>query len=264
VHARIKANSWLNGSSQNGEEKIKRLEANPPIQQSGNDIRIGHIDDPELRRNITISYEVTVPADTQLRSHTGSGNLTVAGIHGSAELGSGSGSIKGSDIGAAVRADAGSGNIELDHINGNVHAKSGSGEIRGTGIAGGFEASSGSGNLTLEQTAPGSVHVDTGSGGLELRGIKGSLEARAGSGNVHAEGDPSGAWSVHSGSGTIKLRFPSSAAFDLNAHTSSGSISVNHPLTVQGTVGRKDVQGKVLAGGVPVDVNTGSGNIEID
>lgn len=261
VHGRIRVNNWFGGDS---EEKVRRLEANPPIQQSGNDIRIGHIDDPELRHNVSISYEVVVPADTQLRSHTGSGNLTVAGIRGSAELGSGSGSLKISDIGSAVRADAGSGNIDIDRVNGNVHAKSGSGTIRATGIAGGFDASSGSGNLSLEQTAPGSVHVDTGSGGLELRGIKGSLEARAGSGNVHAEGDPTGAWTVHSGSGTIRLRFPSAAAFDLSAHTSSGSISVNHPLTVQGVVGRKEVKGKVLSGGVPVDVETGSGNIEIE
>lgn len=106
--------------------------------------------------------------------------------------------------------------------------------------------------------------MDTGSGGLDLRGIQGSLEARAGSGTIHAEGDPTGAWTVHSGSGTIKLRFPSTAAFDLSAHTSSGSIAVNHPLTVQGSIGRKEIHGKVLAGGVPVEVETGSGNIEIE
>lgn len=107
ITGRIKINDWFGGN--NGEEKVKRLEANPPIQQSGNDVRIGHIDDPELRRNISISYEVVVPADTQLRSHTGSGNQTVGGIHGPAEVGSGSGGLKISDIGGSVRADAGSG-----------------------------------------------------------------------------------------------------------------------------------------------------------
>ena len=76
----------------NSEEKIKRLEANPPIQQSGNDIRIGHIDDPELRRNVSISYDVTVPATTELRVETGSGNQTVEGIQGPLEVTAGSGS----------------------------------------------------------------------------------------------------------------------------------------------------------------------------
>jgi DUF4097 and DUF4098 domain-containing protein YvlB len=262
VKAYIKINEWLGGN--NGEEKVKRLEANPPIQQSGNDIRIGHVDDPELRRNVLISYELVVPANTQLRSRTGSGNQDVGGIHGPAEVASGSGSLKISGIDESVRADAGSGNIEIDHINGSVHARSGSGTIHAIEIAGGFDAATGSGNVSLEQTAPGSVHVDTGSGGLDLHGIQGSLEAKAGSGNIHADGNPTGGWTVHSGSGTIKLRFPSTAAFDLSAHTSSGSITVNHPLTVQGSTGRKEIHGKVLAGGVPVEVETGSGNIEIE
>jgi len=261
VKARIKASNW---SGHDSEEKVKRLEANPPIMQSGNDIRIGHIDDPELRHNVSISYEVTVPQDTQLRSHTGSGNMVAGGIHGPAELSSGSGNVKVSDIGAGVRADTGSGNIDMDRIQGNVHAKTGSGTMHATAIAGGFDGDTGSGNLTLEQTESGSVHVNTGSGTLDVRGVKGSLEARAGSGNIRAEGEPTGAWTVHSGSGGVKLRFPANAAFDLDARTSSGSITVNHPLTVQGSIGKKQVRGKVLNGGVPVEVETGSGDVEIE
>jgi DUF4097 and DUF4098 domain-containing protein YvlB len=261
VKARIKVSNW---SGHDSEEKITRLEANPPIMQSGNDIRIGHIDDPELRHNVSISYEVTVPQDTQLRSRTGSGNMDVNGVHGTAEVGSGSGNVKVSDIGAGVRADTGSGNIDIDHIHGNVHARTGSGTIRATAIAGAFEGDTGSGNLTLEQTESGSVHVNTGSGTLDIKGVKGSLEAKAGSGDIRAEGEPTGAWTVHSGSGGVKLRFPANAAFDLNARTSSGSIKVNHPLTVQGSISKKEVRGKVLAGGVPVEVETGSGDVEIE
>jgi DUF4097 and DUF4098 domain-containing protein YvlB len=261
VKGRIKANNW---AGHDDEERVKRLEANPPILQSGSDIRIGHIDDPELRHNISISYEVTVPQNTQLRSRTGSGNMDVSGIHGAAEVGSGSGNVKVSDIGAEVRADTGSGNIDMDRIQGNVHAKTGSGTIRALAIAGGFDGDTGSGNLTLEQTESGSVHANTGSGTLELRGIKGSLEAKAGSGNIRAEGEPTGAWTVHSGSGEIKLHFPANAAFDLDARSSSGSITVNHPLTVQGSIGKKQVRGKVLNGGAPVEVETGSGSVEID
>ena len=43
VTGRIRAGEWFRG---NAGEKIKRIEANPPIQQNGNDIRIGRIDDP--------------------------------------------------------------------------------------------------------------------------------------------------------------------------------------------------------------------------
>ncbi len=260
VSGHIRATEWFSG---NVEEKIKRLETNPPIQQSGNDIRIGHIDDPELRHNISISYEVTVPAETELRVETGSGSQTVEGIRGPLEVSAGSGELKVSEIGDRVHAETGSGDIEIDRVKGNVHAKTGSGSIRAEEVAGGFEADSGSGHITLHQTAPGSVRVDTGSGGMDLRGVRGSLDAKAGSGTIEAEGNPTGAWNVHTGSGTVQLKIPSNAAFDLAAHTSSGSISVEQPHAVQGSIGRKEIRGRVGGGGVPVEVETGSGDIQI-
>jgi DUF4097 and DUF4098 domain-containing protein YvlB len=260
VTGHIKATQWFAG---NVEEKIKRLEANPPIQQNGNDIRIGHVEDPELRRNISISYEVIAPPETDLRVQTGSGDQRVEGIRGPLDANAGSGGLKISAIGDRVHAETGSGDIDIDRVKGNVHARTGSGSIEANDIAGAFEADSGSGHITLQQTAPGSVRVDTGSGGMELRGVRGSLEAKAGSGTIEAEGSPTGAWNVHTGSGTVNLKLPSDAAFDLDAHTSSGSISIDHPHTVQGSIGRKEVRGRVGGGGVPVEVETGSGDIQI-
>jgi DUF4097 and DUF4098 domain-containing protein YvlB len=260
VSGHIRATSWFGGDP---EERIRRIEANPPIVQNGNHIEIGQTYDRELFHNISISYEVIVPAQTELRSHTGSGSQTIDGILGTLDVGAGSGGLTISNIGNTVRADTGSGNIKLDRVNGNVRAKAGSGSIDATGIGGGFEAETGSGRVTLEQTAPGAVRVSTGSGGMELRGVRGSLDAKAGSGTIRAEGDPTGAWTVHTGSGGVHLRFPADARFDLDAHTSSGSVTVDHPVTVQGSLGRKEVRGRVRGGGVPVEVETGSGNIEI-
>lgn len=260
VTGRIRATDWFEG---NVEEKIKRIESNPPIQQSGNTIRIGHLDDPELRHNISISYDVTVPAETELRVESGSGNQRVEGIRGPLQVSAGSGGLNISTIGDRVHAETGSGDIEIDRVQGNVRAKTGSGSIRADEIAGAFEADTGSGHITLQQTAPGSVRVDTGSGGVELHGVHGSLDAKAGSGTIEAEGSPTGAWNLHTGSGTVQLKIPSDASFDLAAHTSSGSISVDQPHTVQGSIGRKEIRGKVGGGGVPVEVETGSGDIQI-
>jgi DUF4097 and DUF4098 domain-containing protein YvlB len=260
VTGHIRASDWSGGDA---EQKISRLEANPPILQSGNEIHIGRIDDADLRHNVSISYEVTVPSETELKVETGSGNQTVEGIHGPLDVTAGSGELKISSIGDRVHAQTGSGDIEINGVQGNVHAKTGSGSIRAEEIAGGFDADSGSGHITLRQTAPGSVRVGTGSGGMELRGVHGSLEAKAGSGTIEAEGSPTGAWNLHTGSGEVNLKIPSEAAFDLDAHTSSGSISVEQPHTVQGSVGRKEIRGRVGGGGVPVDVETGSGDIQI-
>jgi Putative adhesin len=256
----IRSSDWLGFA----EDAIKRLEQNPPIQQSGNDIRIGHIDDPELRHKVSISYEVVTPANTQLHSSTGSGSQELSGIAGPVEANAGSGSLKISEIASGVRAHTGSGSIEINGAKAAVYARAGSGSIHAVNVAGGFDGETGSGRLSLEQSAPGAVHAETGSGGLELRNVHGSLQARAGSGNIKADGEASGEWVVHTGSGSVRLRLPQNASFDLDAHTGSGSINLNHPVTVQGTIGRKEVRGKVGNGGVPVQVETGSGNIVIE
>ncbi len=260
VTGHIRATEWFSSSAR---DRVQRLEQNPPIQQSGNTIHIGHIEDPDLRRNISISYDVAVPPQTQLKSSTGSGSQTVQGIQGDLDIHSGSGSLTVSNVSSTVRADTGSGSITLDHVKGNVRSHTGSGSIHATDIAGGFEGNTGSGSIHLQQSAPGAVKAETGSGDVELSGVRGSLEARAGSGGIRAEGDPRGGWLVHTGSGRVRLEIPTDAAFDLDARTSSGSISLQHPVTIQGRITKKEVHGKVRGGGVQVQVQTGSGDIEI-
>ena len=90
------------------------------------------------------------------------------------------------------------------------------------------------------------------------------VTASTGSGDVQLEGTPSGEWKLTAGSGNVTVHVPSQAAFDLDASTSSGEISLNHPVTVSGTLTRHSVHGKVGTGGSLVEVRTGSGNIEID
>jgi putative adhesin len=264
VTGHIRQSNWGVFGDHPSPDAIQRLQDNPPIQQSGNDIRVGHIDDPALKRGISISYELVVPATTNLHSATGSGNQDISGIAGPVDAKTGSGSVHVSDIGSGVRAESGSGNIDVSGAKGNVLAHAGSGSIRAMDIAGGFDGQTGSGNLTLEQTSQGSVRAETGSGGLELRNVHGSLQAHAGSGSIRADGDPSGSWTVRTGSGSVNLRFPQNASFQLDAHTGSGSINLNHPVTVQGSINRREVHGKVGGGGVPVQVETGSGSIAID
>jgi len=261
VVGHIQTSQWFFGDA---EERVRRLESNPPIQQSGNDIRIGHIDDPELKHNLSINYEITVPESAQLRASSGSGEQSISDINGPVEVTTGSGSLKLSRIGSGVRAHTGSGSIDINGANGSVYARTGSGSIRAMGIGGGFDGQTGNGHLTLEQSAAGSVRAETGSGGLELRNVKGTLEAQAGSGDVRVEGEATGGWVIRTGSGSVNLRLPESASFDLHARTGSGSIDLSHPVTVQGSIGRKEVRGKVGGGGTPVEVETGSGSIRIE
>jgi DUF4097 and DUF4098 domain-containing protein YvlB len=264
IHGEIRAHANWGLDEDEAERKVKALESNPPIEQTGNIIRVGHIQDPDLSRNISINYELVVPAETQLKSKTGSGNQAIQGIRGPARVSSGSGSLKISDIGDEVRAETGSGDIQVDAVHGSAYLRTGSGSIRGEGMGGAIAAETGSGNLQLSQSAPGPVKVETGSGTAQLTGIRGSLRAQTGSGDITAEGEPTGDWILHTGSGDLTVRIPSNAGFDLEAHAGSGRITTTHPITMEGNLNRHELRGKVGGGGFHLEMDTGSGNVRIE
>jgi len=260
IHGKIHTNGRIFSDA---DARIHEIENNPPIEQNGNTIRLGHVADRDLMRNISISYELVVPAQTKLHSETGSGDQTVDGIGGPADATSGSGGLKLSNIGGEVRARTGSGDIELNATHGSAHVSTGSGSIRALGIAGSLNVSSGSGSIQLEQTAPGDVEVSTGSGSVEIKGVKGSVHVSTGSGSIMAQGDATGEWRLHTGSGDVTVELPAQAAFDVAARTSSGRIETTHEMSVQGTISPRELHGKVRGGGALVDVSTSSGSIRI-
>ena len=253
---------WFDSAS--AEEKIRRLEANPPIEQHGNLIKIGHIEDEDLQRNVSISYEIVAPVETRLRSSSGSGDQKVSGLRGPVEASSGSGSLKLNNIGDEVRASTGSGHISMDGVKGRVRATTGSGEIMANGVAGGLHASTGSGSVTLRQTAPGDVEVNTGSGTLQLEGVHGTVRAQTASGDIRVSGEGQDSWRLSTASGSVTVRLPSQQGFTLRAHTVSGRIDTAREMTVQGTLDRHELEGKVGGGGFLLDVSTVSGNIQVD
>lgn len=268
VHGWIRASSdWFGGLAP--EEKVKRLKANPPIVQTGNIIRIGKIEDRELKRNVSISYELVVPAETKLRMDSGSGDQQVSGVRGPVVANTGSGNIWASDIGGNLEADTGSGDVVLERVRGDVRADTGSGSVRATDVGGSLWSDTGSGDVvvTFTSASPAGDHrvdVDTGSGNVEVRGARGSVTVDTGSGDIRVEGEPTESWKLSAGSGDVTARVPAQAAFDLDAHSDSGSLSSAHPGTVLGTLGRQELKGKVRGGGAVIWVDTGSGNIRIE
>jgi DUF4097 and DUF4098 domain-containing protein YvlB len=267
IIGRIRArDTWFGMDAQ---EKVRSLEARPPIEQSGSTIRVGRIQDRALRRNVSISYEIVTPAATSLHAASGSGDVLASGLRGPAEASTGSGDITVGNIGDALSASTGSGDVTATAIAGSVKAVTGSGDIRVTQVGGGLDATTGSGDVQAVlvsggDTATQDVRVMTGSGGVELAGVRGALRARTGSGGITLIGDPVAPWNVDAGSGAIRVDVPDQAAFDLRAETGSGRINIDHPLTVQGPVRPRALAGKVRGGGPLVALSSGSGSISID
>jgi DUF4097 and DUF4098 domain-containing protein YvlB len=243
IHGKIhNGNSWFSDRK----EDVSELERNPPLRQSGNSIRVDYVN----LRNISVDYEITVPENTTVRTHSGSGNQAVDGIKGNVDL------------------ESGSGDMQLDRLTGDLRFQTGSGNVRGRKLSGPARIKAGSGDIEVEETGAGDVDVRTGSGNITINGVNGGFRAEAGSGDIHADGTPKSLWTVRTGSGNVTLRIPSELAFDVDISSSSGSVEVDHPVTttVQGRVqeSRKSVVGKVKGGGPTISVHTGSGDIRVN
>jgi hypothetical protein len=269
VHGVVKESCCnLFGGSQEG--AVKAIAANPPIEQSGNTVRIGHLGESQKYNNISISYEVTVPAETKLLSKTGSGGQEISGLTGPAEVRSGSGSLTITGIAGQVSARTGSGGITLTNVGGSASAHTGSGAIRGEHIGGGTSSATSKRGAAANSFAgnPGTSSAEfdfeTGSGNIHIDDLRGAVRAQTGSGRIELEGQPMGDWRLGTGSGGITVRLPAQAAFNLNAHSSSGSINTNRQVSVRGTMGRHELRGTVNGGGFHLDLKTGSGSINID
>jgi hypothetical protein len=231
---------WLFG---NRKTDVSEVEQNPPLRQDGNNIRIDYVN----AHDISVDYEITVPEDTTVHSHSGSGDQIIEGTRGNVDL------------------QTGSGDLKLAHLTGEVRLQTGSGDVRAHEIAGPVRGGTGSGNMELEETGSGDVDLHTGSGNITARGVHGAFHAEAGSGDITAEGAQTGSWEIRTGSGNVHVHLPSDAAFDANISTSSGTLDIDAPIsmTVQGRVNEthKNIVGKVRGGGPLLTLRTGSGDI---
>jgi hypothetical protein len=156
IRARVRAGDW--GWSRSGlsaQERVKRIEANPPVEQQGNTVRIGDIKDADLRDGVSISYDVTIPPGSALRSKSGSGSQRIEGVDGDVVASSGSGSLTLRRSGGRVRASTGSGGITAQDVGGALEASTGSGSIDGMGVKGPITVRTSSGSIEVTQAAGG-------------------------------------------------------------------------------------------------------------
>jgi len=220
VHIFGKVKSGWGGSDQ----KVREIAANPPIEQTGNIIRVGG--HHENLHNISIDYEIEAPASAILDAGSGSGNITDDGVGENAKLSTGSG---------------------------NIHA---------TGLHGGFAVNTGSGDIYADQSGEGDVKAQTGSGNLELRNLKGGLRGGTGSGDIKVGGTPTGPWHLGTGSGNVEF-WGGNASLTLDASTGSGNIHSDKEMVTQGSADKHHLTGKINGGGPTVRIETGSGDIRV-
>lgn len=237
------------------------LAARPPIDQHGQLIRIGT--DVERFTNASISYTITVPAQTEARVTVGSGSVDVSAIDGPLEVSAGSGRVSVRDIRQDVRIGTGSGSVDLQGIGGRANAIVRSGSLSLSDIGGDVSAEASSGRINIFHVR-GRVEAHGGSGGVDVSGATQDLRATSSSGHLSVSGSPGRGsfWDIRASSGRVTLDIPSDLGYQLSAHSSSGTIRTSHEMIVQDT-GRHNLRGTVGDGAARIEIETRSGSIEV-
>ncbi|MDQ2925889.1 MAG: DUF4097 domain-containing protein [Acidobacteriota bacterium] len=209
------------------DERIRQIVANPPIQQDGNTVRIGETHDRGLFDNISIDYDISAPASVALNLRSGSGDVEVDHVGRFLAASSGSGSVRAHGIHGPADLHTGSGDIELqEDAAGTVKAQTGSGSVRIDGLNGELTARTGSGDVEANGHLTGAARLSSGSGSVRLNLAP----------DAHFELEAS------TGSGSIRVHFPNAPhQSDDSRHHLTGSVNGGGPV-LEARTGSGDIE----------------------
>lgn len=233
--------------------------------------------------SVSVSFMIKAPPFVEAELKTGSGNIKVSEVGGKviADAGSGglkiskckntlnlhtgSGAITVAENSGQVNADSGSGGIRLQKNVGAAVLHTASGKIRVSGIEGDLEATSDSGNITVRNSVGAlALHALSGRISAELQALVDRANFKTSSGSINvklAEGTAPVVAITNSGS--ITLNLPVEFSGELDAKTASGTIRSQFPLIADEKV-KGHLKGRIGEGeGVTLDLQTSSGDINI-
>src|ERR1700730_3654529 len=129
VHGEVRVSGMGFGNPQ------KRLDdtiANPPIEQKGDTIRIGK--EMSNLRNVSITYTIQVPHDTEVSATVASGAQTIREVRG------------------PVKVQAASGSIRVEKIDRDAHLTTASGAVSATDVGDDVQITTASGSVNVLNT----------------------------------------------------------------------------------------------------------------
>jgi DUF4097 and DUF4098 domain-containing protein YvlB len=208
----------------------------------------GEVTVTESQTGDRVDLEVKAP-----KGHTGTGHRSIEVLlrvpkESDLDVSTGDGSIKAEPVSGRLNLSTSDGSINADGLQGEILLHTGDGSIRAEGLSGRLTGGTGDGSMTVR----GRFDV------LDLKTGDGSINATAEAGSKVES-----AWSLHSGDGSITLRVPDGLGAELDAQTSDGSIHLDKPAMVKGSIREHAVRGTLGPGGPPLKIYTGDGSIRL-
>src|SRR5260370_5974962 len=191
----------------NPQKRLDDTIANPPIEQKGSTIRIGK--EFSNLRNISISYNIQVPHDTEINATVASGAQTIRNVTGPVTVHAASGSIRLEKIERDAQVTTASGTISASDVGSELHTSTASGDVSISNVKGDVRANAVSGVIHITKPCARFVGSNT-SGEVQIPATSNDVKAHAISGLVSVQGNPGldSYLDLKSLSGGVQLRVP--------------------------------------------------------
>ena len=214
-------------------------------------------------RNVSITYTIQVPHDTEVNVTVASGAQTIRGVRGPVKVQAASGTIRVEKIERDAQLSTASGSISATDIGSAVRVKSATGTVTVTNTRGDVIVDALAGTIHISRPG-GRIEADTASGEVDIEGAASDVKAHAASGRVSVKGNPGADsyWELKTMSGAVQLGVPASANLHLSAEATSGEIRTDIPIVIE-EQGKHSLRAHMGSGGGRVDVHTVSGEIRV-
>ncbi len=261
VHIRGKVTPGGWSIFSDAQKSAQEVLANPPLEQRGDTILIGK--NSSWLKNVSIDYQIEVPANTELDAGLASGGITVNKLRGPVKVSSASGYIHVYQVERDVQVSAASGAIDVGTVGGYLRVNSASGSIQISDVKGDIKATAASGSIRIDR--PGDrVEASSASGSVHINGANSDVKAHVISGPINVSGNPSGnrLWDLKTVSGSVDIQVPHSASFLLSAEATSGDIRTNIPVVIE-EHNKHSLRAHIGDSSGRVEVHTVSGGISV-
>ncbi|MCX6565176.1 MAG: DUF4097 family beta strand repeat-containing protein [Candidatus Aminicenantes bacterium] len=143
--------------------------------------------------------------------------------------------------------------------------RSTNGDIELTGRFADVKAGTTNGDILVEG-GDGRIDLSTTNGTIRGRNLRGSVAADTTNGSIHLELDEvKNDIRADTTNGSINLRLGGAVNAEFSARSTNGSITVDFPVTIQGTISsRHRIQGRIGDGGPAIELETTNGSIRVN
>ena len=198
-------------------------------------------------QNISVDFEITVPAGAQVDLYTTGGNVGVADLDGK---------VKVETMGGNVRVDGGSGRIDVQTMGGNINIHNANGEVDAHTMGGNIDISGGSDR----------VDAKTMGGNIDVRDANGLIRLDTNGGDVDYQGHPEGNCRFETGGGNVKLRLPADINVEVELRTpaSCDTCNIEVDFDIDGRASQRRVNGTIGSGDEgEIYAKTNGGDIDL-